>query len=98
MASAWQSVEEAALTLGISSRTLHRRMARGEFEMRLENGRREVLVVIPEPQIPEETPVADSVTPEMSDASVMADMPLDTSCEPSDMSEITETPAPELSD
>jgi hypothetical protein len=48
MATAWQTVEEAALTLGISSRTLHRRMSRSEFETRLENGRREVLVVIPE--------------------------------------------------
>lgn len=46
MASAWQTVEEAALTLGISSRTLHRRIARGEVETRLENGRREVLVTL----------------------------------------------------
>ena len=49
MATAWQTLEEAALTLGISSRTLHRRLARGEFETRLENGRREVLVVIADP-------------------------------------------------
>jgi len=49
MAEAWQTLEEAALTLGISSRTLHRRLARGEFETRMENGRREVLVVVEEP-------------------------------------------------
>ena len=48
MAEAWQTLEEAALTLGISSRTLHRRLARGEFQTRMEGGRREVLVVIEE--------------------------------------------------
>jgi len=46
MAEAWQTLEEAALTLGISSRTLHRRLARGEFQTRMANGRREVLVVV----------------------------------------------------
>src|SRR5689334_4452551 len=91
MASAWQSVEEAALTLGISTRTLHRRMARGEFEMRLEDGRREVLVVIPDPQIPEETPVADSIATELSDLS-------DTTEILPEASETSELPAPELSD
>ena len=49
VATAWQTLEEAALTLGISSRTLHRRLARNEFQTRMENGRREVLVVIPDP-------------------------------------------------
>jgi outer membrane murein-binding lipoprotein Lpp len=49
MAEAWQTLEEAALTLGISSRTLHRRLARNEFQTRMANGRREVLVVIDEP-------------------------------------------------
>jgi outer membrane murein-binding lipoprotein Lpp len=48
MAEAWQTLEEAALTLGISSRTLHRRLARGEFQTRMANGRREVLVVVDE--------------------------------------------------
>src|SRR5213595_3598924 len=48
MATAWQSLEEAALTLGISSRTLHRRITKGEFQSRLENGRREVLISIEE--------------------------------------------------
>jgi hypothetical protein len=48
MATAWQTLEEAALTLGISSRTLHRRIVKGEFETRLENGRREVLIAVPE--------------------------------------------------
>lgn len=71
MASAWQTLEEAALTLGISSRTLHRRLSRGEFETRLENGRREVLVVIPESVM--EIPQADladmaDTSEDMSDA------------------------------
>lgn len=46
MAVAWQTLEEAALTLGISSRTLHRRISKGEVQTRMENGRREVQVVI----------------------------------------------------
>ncbi len=51
MATAWQSLEEAALTLGISSRTLHRRLSKGEFQARLESGRREVLVTIADPVV-----------------------------------------------
>jgi hypothetical protein len=54
MAYAWQSVEEAAVTLGISTRTLHRRISKGEVETRLEVGRREVLVCLPDPD-PEAT-------------------------------------------
>lgn len=50
MAYAWQSVEEAAVTLGVSTRTLHRRISKGEVETRLENGRREVLVCLPDPE------------------------------------------------
>ena len=50
MAYAWQSVEEAAVTLAISTRTLHRRISKGEVETRLENGRREVLVCLPDPE------------------------------------------------
>jgi hypothetical protein len=50
MASAWQTLEEAALTLGVSSRTLHRRITKGEVQTRLNNGRREVLVEIVEPE------------------------------------------------
>lgn len=49
MASAWQSMEEAAITLGVSSRTLHRRITKSEVETRLVNGRREVLVTLADP-------------------------------------------------
>src|SRR3954469_19386976 len=65
MAYAWQSVEEAAVTLGVSTRTLHRRISKVEVETRLENGRREVLVCLPdpEPEMAEETSdVSDTVT------------------------------------
>jgi len=65
MAYAWQSVEEAAVTLGISTRTLHRRISKGEVETRLEDGRREVLVCLPdpEPEVAEEpAEVADTYT------------------------------------
>src|SRR5688500_14273445 len=70
MAQAWQTLEEAALTLGISSRTLHRRLARNELETRLENGRREVLVIIPDPQpTPQFAAAAEEVAAEMADTS-----------------------------
>jgi hypothetical protein len=84
MAYAWQSVEEAAVTLGVSTRTLHRRISKGEVETRLESGRREVLVCLPddEPEIDEEPvvmgepPHAHSTpappTPEASMAIVLA--------------------------
>jgi len=65
VAYAWQSVEEAAVTLGVSTRTLHRRISKVEVETRLENGRREVLVCLPdpEPEVAEEpADVSDSVT------------------------------------
>lgn len=62
MAYAWQSVEEAAVTLGISTRTLHRRISKGEVETRLENGRREVLVCLPDPE-----PETSVESPELSD-------------------------------
>jgi hypothetical protein len=61
VATAWQTLEEAALTLGVSSRTLHRRISKGEFDSRMENGRREVLVTLAEPEVSvmSDTPVAD---------------------------------------
>lgn len=65
MAYAWQSVEEAAVTLGISTRTLHRRISKGEVETRLENGRREVLVCLPDEEVqfePDTSDVTDTIT------------------------------------
>jgi len=65
VAYAWLSVEEAAVTLGVSTRTLHRRISKVEVETRLENGRREVLVCLPdpEPEVGEEpADASDSVT------------------------------------
>jgi hypothetical protein len=56
VAYAWQSVEEAAVTLGISTRTLHRRISKGEVETRLADGRREVLVCLPDPDPAYEEP------------------------------------------
>src|SRR3954470_11481458 len=68
MANAWQTVEEAALTLGISSRTLHRRIARDEVETRLENGRREVLLTLADPAPAEPLTTADTPSFEISHA------------------------------
>lgn len=48
MGYAWQTVEQAAVTLGISTRTIARRIAKGELESRLANGRREVNIPVPE--------------------------------------------------
>lgn len=48
MAHVWQTIEEAAVTLRISARTLHRRIAAGDYQSRLENGRREVLLDLPD--------------------------------------------------
>ena len=44
---AWQTVEKAAVTLGISTRTIARRIAKGELESRLASGRREVYICLP---------------------------------------------------
>jgi len=64
VAYAWQSVEEAAVTLGISARTLHRRISRVEVETRLADGRREVLVCLPDPEpaIEEPAEVTDTAS------------------------------------
>jgi len=58
---AWQSVEEAAVTLGVSTRTLHRRISKGEVETRLETGRREVLVCLPDAEL-DAPPAPDPLT------------------------------------
>src|SRR5438876_4719159 len=76
MATAWQTLEEAALTLGISSRTLHRRMAKGEFESRMESGRREVLTTIGEPLVAGGSQHT-AVTSATSDISAPAEMSAD---------------------
>jgi hypothetical protein len=47
MAFTWQTVEQAAVTLKISTRTIARRIAKGEIESRLNSGRREVYIDIP---------------------------------------------------
>ena len=80
MATAWQTHEEAALTLGISSRTLSRRIVKGEFETRLENGRREVLIAIPDsPAVADASDVSDTAypAPEFVEQSQSADLEAD---------------------
>lgn len=53
MSFAWQTVEQAAVTLGISTRTIARRIAKGELESRLNNGRREVYIQLPQAAKPQ---------------------------------------------
>src|SRR3954470_1824161 len=48
MAYVWQTGEQAAVTLGISTRTIARRIAQGELESRLNSGRREVYICAPD--------------------------------------------------
>lgn len=48
MAYQWQTIEQAAVTLGISTRTLARRIAQGKVENRLRDGRREVFICLPD--------------------------------------------------
>src|SRR4051794_25532882 len=88
MASAWQTMEEAALTLGISSRTLHRRLAKGEFETRMENGRREVLVVVDEQQVYADPSAQPQPVAVASDAAV-ADGVTDATSDMADTNEVS---------
>jgi hypothetical protein len=48
MADTWLTIEQAAVTLGLSVRTVNRHMAAGELESRLQDGRREVRVTTPD--------------------------------------------------
>ena len=50
MADTWQTVEQAAVALGMSVRTVNRHIAAGKIASRLEEGRREVLVSLPDPE------------------------------------------------
>ncbi len=49
MADLWQTVEQAAVSLGISVRTINRHIAAGKVASRLNDGRREVLVSVSDP-------------------------------------------------
>jgi outer membrane murein-binding lipoprotein Lpp len=48
MADTWLTIEQAAVTLGLSVRTVNRHMAAGKLESRLLDGRREVRVTMPD--------------------------------------------------
>jgi len=68
----WQTIEEAAVTLGISTRTLARRIAQGQVENRLQNGRRELFICIPDqPQEAPPEPAYQSPPPFIADAQVV---------------------------
>ena len=78
MADTWQTIEQAAVSLGVSVRTVNRHMAAGKLPSRLNaEGRREVLVSAPDP-VPQENARAsepshaadgfDAVMPAATDA------------------------------
>ena len=48
MAQSWQTIEQAAVTLRLSVRTVNRHIVAGKLHSRLNEGRREVLVDLPE--------------------------------------------------
>jgi hypothetical protein len=48
MADTWLTIEQAAVTLGLSVRTVNRHINAGKIQSRLQDGRREVLVRIPD--------------------------------------------------
>src|SRR5688500_2939461 len=48
MADTWLTIEQAAVTLGLSVRTVNRHIHAGKIQSRLHDGRREVLVRIPD--------------------------------------------------
>ena len=50
MADTWQTVEQAAVALGMSVRTVNRHIAAGKIASRLQEGRREVLISLPDPE------------------------------------------------
>ena len=56
MSEVWQTIEQAAVTLGLSVRTVNRHITGGKLQSRLFEGRREVLVALPD-----EKPRAESV-------------------------------------
>src|SRR5688572_10221605 len=49
MSDTWQTIEQAAVTLGLSVRTVNRHITGGKLESRLFEGRREVRVTLAEP-------------------------------------------------
>lgn len=48
MADTWLTIEQAAITLGLSTRTVNRHITGGKLPSRLKEGRREVLVQLPD--------------------------------------------------
>src|SRR5215213_1233897 len=60
MADTWLTIEQAAVTLGLSVRTVNRHIVAGKIPSRLQDGRREILVQTP----------ADKTNPTSAGASV----------------------------
>jgi len=66
MADIWQTLAEACQTLGISQRTLYRRIDKDEIESKLEDKRRMVLVSLPDDKL-----MADSMA-DVADTDITA--------------------------
>lgn len=70
MSFVWQTVEQAAVTLGISTRTIARRIAKGELESRLNSGRREVYIPVSQAA---KSPANDTIDADFTQADVQPD-------------------------
>src|SRR5690349_11813643 len=64
MPDTWQTIEQAAVTLGLSVRTVNRHITGGKLQSRLFEGRREVLVSLPEPRQSAPAPSPSSGAPQ----------------------------------
>ncbi len=74
MVNEWLSVEAAALRLGISSRSVARRVQNGQLESRVDaNGRRTVLICLPAPAQPAAAPAAPVIEAPAARTSVASD-------------------------
>jgi hypothetical protein len=86
----WLSVEAAALRLGISSRSIARRIQNGQLESRVDvNGRRTVLICTPAPA-PEVAPEPAPQEAASQDARLPQDGPRDGGIEPSQARELAQ--------
>lgn len=74
----WQTVEQAAVSLGLSVRTVNRHISAGKIRSRLTDGRREVFV----PQ-PSDTTSSPPITPSTADAPQSPETKFDPSQAPS---------------
>src|SRR3954449_5986289 len=73
MADTWLTIEQAAVTLGLSVRTINRHINAGKLQSRLHEGRREVLVALVTPAADVEVPDGRETISEKADRTDRSD-------------------------